>query len=200
MLAGRGPLWLRRADGGRHRLDVERWCGPPDAADRSVLDRCAGRGPVLDVGCGPGRLVAELMAAGTLALGVDLAAAAVHHTRSLGGTALRRSVFDPLPGEGRWGTVLLIDGNLGIGGDPGCLLTRTRALLAPEGRLIAEVEPDDLDERIEVCMEDDAGRRGPAFPWARLGARAALREGGLAGLRTAEAWTSAGRHFVALAR
>ncbi|WP_157876118.1 methyltransferase domain-containing protein [Streptacidiphilus griseoplanus] len=200
MRSGRGPLWLRRADGERHRLEVERWCGPPDAADRSVLERCAGQGPVLDVGCGPGRLVAELMAAGVPALGVDVAAAAVHHARSLGGAALCRSVFDRLPGEGRWGTVLLIDGNLGIGGDPGCLLARTRTLLAPEGRLIAEVESEDVDERIEVSMEDDAGRRGPAFPWARLGARAALREGRRAGLRTARAWTSAGRHFVTLAR
>ena len=31
---------------------------------------------------------------------------------------LRRDLFAPLPGEGRWHHVLLADGNIGIGGDP----------------------------------------------------------------------------------
>ena len=39
-----------------------------------------------------------------------------------GGAALRRDVFAPLPGEGRWYTALLADGNVGIGGDPVALL------------------------------------------------------------------------------
>ncbi|MCD0483298.1 class I SAM-dependent methyltransferase [Streptacidiphilus sp. ASG 303] len=199
--AGCGPLWLRRADGGRHRLEVERWCAPPDAADRSVLGRCAaGPGPVLDVGCGPGRLVAELMASGVPALGVDVVPAAVARTRGLGGSALRRSVFDRLPGEGRWSAVLLIDGNLGIGGDPAALLGRGAALLAPGGRLIAEVDRSDADERVEVCVEDGQGRRGTPFRWARLGLRAAVREGVRAGLRVAEAWDCGARRFVTLER
>ncbi|GAA3027180.1 hypothetical protein GCM10020229_43190 [Kitasatospora albolonga] len=116
--AGRGPLWLRCEDGSRHPLEVERWCAPPDRADRTLLERCRLHGgPALDVGCGPGRLVAELLATGVPALGVDLTEAAVTRTRGLGGSALCRSVFDRLPGEGRWGAVLLADGNLGIGGD-----------------------------------------------------------------------------------
>ena len=41
-----------------------------------------------------------------------------------GGPALVRSVFETLPGEGRWDTVLLMDGNIGIGGDPAALLGR----------------------------------------------------------------------------
>ena len=131
---------------------MERWCAGADAADLSALRRC--EGPVLDIGCGPGRLVAELAARGHRALGIDVSEAAVAHTLRTGGSALRRSVFDPLPGEGRWGTVLLIDGNIGIGGDPRGLLLRTAELLAPGGLLIAETAPLDIDERVRVRLYD----------------------------------------------
>ncbi|MHA4779055.1 class I SAM-dependent methyltransferase [Streptomyces sp. MSC1_001] len=106
---GHGPLFLRRDDGWLLPLEVERWCEAPDRADRSVLDRC--HGTVLDIGCGPGRLVAALAAEGRRALGIDISPEAVAHTLRHGGAALCRSVFDPLPGEGRWDTALLIDGN-----------------------------------------------------------------------------------------
>lgn len=153
--AGRGPLFLRRTDGWLLPLDVERWCSRADAADLSALHRC--EGAVLDVGCGPGRLVAALAARGQRALGVDVSAAAVERTLRHGGTALRRSVFDPLPGEGRWGTVLLVDGNIGIGGDPAGLLRRAAGLLAHRGLIIAETAPVDIDERVHVRVDD--GRR-----------------------------------------
>jgi hypothetical protein len=48
-------------------------------------------------------------------------------------------VFRPLPGEGRWATALLLDGNVGIGGDPVALLRRLRELLGPDGRVVAEL-------------------------------------------------------------
>ncbi|MFC4500785.1 MULTISPECIES: class I SAM-dependent methyltransferase [Streptomyces] len=199
--AGRGPLFLRRSDGWLLPLDVERWCARADAADLAVLDRC--EGAVLDVGCGPGRLVAELAARGRPVLGVDVSRAAVNRTRELGGQALLRSVFDPLPAEGRWATVLLMDGNIGIGGDPRALLDRVGALLAPGGLLIAETAQMDVDERAEVQVVDvvhscGSGGSADAFPWARLGTPALLRYAGRARWRAVRQWTAGDRRFLAL--
>ncbi|KOV65559.1 class I SAM-dependent methyltransferase [Streptomyces sp. MMG1121] len=195
---GHGPLFLRRTDGWLLPLEVERWCGRPDRVDLEVLDRC--EGAVLDVGCGPGRLVAELAARGRTVLGIDVSEAAVEHTGRLGGTALRRSVFEPLPGEGRWDTVLLMDGNVGIGGDPAALLERMAGLLRPGGLLIAETVPGHVDERarVEVVAAAGAGTAGAAFPWARLGTPALLRYARRAGWRPVAQWEAGGRCFAAL--
>ncbi|MFI6940762.1 class I SAM-dependent methyltransferase [Streptomyces sp. NPDC050418] len=198
--SGRGPLFLRKADGWLLPLDVERWCARPDAADHSVLARC-GPGPVLDIGCGPGRLVAELAALGHPALGIDISPAAVARTLASGGSALRRSVFDPLPREGSWSTALLIDGNIGIGGDPEALLTRTAALLAPYGVLIAETAPVDVDERVRVRMTDaSAAVTSPDFPWARVGTTALRAYAARCGLTMTETWSAHGRTFARLTR
>nr|WP_107095300.1 methyltransferase domain-containing protein [Streptomyces pactum] len=198
MSAGRGPLFLRRADGWLLPLEVERWCARADAVDREVLDRC--EGAVLDVGCGPGRLVAELAARGRTVLGIDVSEAAVARTLRIGGQSLRRSVFEALPGEGRWDTVLLMDGNVGIGGDPRALLVRVAALLAPGGLLIAETAPVDVDERADVQVVDvtDAHAAGGSFPWARVGTPALLRHAVAAGWRATAQWASGDRRFVAL--
>ncbi|MEU9081307.1 methyltransferase domain-containing protein [Streptomyces sp. NPDC048357] len=194
--AGQGPLYLRRHDGWLLPLEVERWCAEPDSADGTVLARCTG--PVLDIGCGPGRLVTALARLGHMALGVDVTPEAVARTVRAGGSALCRSVFDPLPGQGSWGTVLLIDGNIGIGGDPAALLRRAAELTAPGGSLLVEVASADVDERVEVYVEDGNGGRGASFWWARLGTRALCAEARSAGWTPYDTWQAAGRHFVHL--
>ncbi|WP_316756604.1 class I SAM-dependent DNA methyltransferase [Streptomyces herbicida] len=201
---GHGPLYLRRmtprTTGAAELLplDVERWCAAPDAADTGVLRRCAG--PVLDVGCGPGRLVAALAARGVPVLGVDISPAAIARTRRQGGAALRRSAFDRLPREGRWGTVLLMDGNVGIGGDPVALLVRMRGLVRPGGRLLVEAAGDDVDERLTVRVEDAHGRHGRPFAWARVGTSALLDAANASGWTLTGRWTAGGRPFVELHR
>ncbi|MFF7646165.1 methyltransferase domain-containing protein [Streptomyces canus] len=201
---GRGPLYLRRLTPGAPTatellpLDVERWCAAADAVDIDVLRRCGG--PVLDVGCGPGRMVAALATRGIPALGVDVSPAAVARTRRLGGSALRRSVFERLPRERRWGTVLLMDGNVGIGGDPVTLLARLRDVARPGGRLLAEAAGDDVDERLTVRVEDAHGHHGRPFPWARVGVTALLHAASVTGWIVTGRWTADNRPFVELHR
>ncbi|MET8645003.1 SAM-dependent methyltransferase [Streptomyces sp. NPDC004675] len=196
--AGDEPVYLRLADGGRIRMPVHRWYAHPTVADESVLNRCVG--PVLDVGCGPGRLCRALLSRGVFALGVDVTPRAAAHTIAFGGIALCRSVFDRLPAEGSWQTVLLIDGNIGIGGDPRALLGRCIQLTAPAGLLLVEVDPGDVEKRCTARFEDIHGHEGPSFPWARLGAPALHRIAEDLALSVTEQWKYDHRRFLVLGR
>ena len=78
------------------------------------------------------------------------------------------------------------------------LLRRCARLLAPGGRLLVEAERDDIDERMTAWLEHADGRRGPVFPWARLGVRALVKLAAIAGLYFLEEWDQAGRVFVSV--
>lgn len=181
--------WIMHDDGTRSRLPVRRWHGPAEPATDEVAARCAG--PTLDLGCGPGRFTLALARAGIAAVGVDVCGHAVATARARGAVAIRRDLFDPLPGEGRWAHTVLLDGNIGIGGDPVALLRRCRALLDPNGTVLVELEPPGAglwQGHSRVASTCAAGRvtLGPAFRWARLDTRAAHQVAYQAGLSLRE--------------
>jgi SAM-dependent methyltransferase len=156
--------------------------------------------PVLDVGCGPGRHVLALAQRGLVAMGVDASPAAVDLARSTGAPVLRRSVFARVPGAGRWRTALLLDGNIGIGGDPVALLRRLAGLLAPGGRALVEVEPPGTATRVLRARIERGHETGSWFRWAVVGADAVEDLGDLAGFDLLARWQGGERWFVHLAR
>lgn len=189
---------LLAEDGTTIPLDVRSWSEPADPVEKHVLDSI--RGPVLDIGCGPGRLVVELAEQGIPALGVDASPAAVSHAIDRQATALVRSVFDPLPGTGRWATALLFDGNVGIGGDPIRLLRRVHELLAPRGQAIVEVAPAGSGSRSFPVQLVRGPIRSPWFPWAQVDADAIEDLGNRAQLELTGTSEVGGRWFARLAR
>jgi SAM-dependent methyltransferase len=174
--------WLDLGDGRQVEMPISRWHEDADAADRVLVDAC--KGPTIDLGCGPGRLVAALVERGIIALGVDNSEVAVALTQSRGAPALHRDLFGPLPGEGRWAHVLLADGNIGIGGNPVALLRRAKRLLHRRGTVLLEVEPPGCGlrrERARLAGEDSWV--GDWFDWAFLDANALELAAFSAGLR-----------------
>jgi SAM-dependent methyltransferase len=177
-------------------LPVGSWSRDADDADRAILDLC--ESPALDVGCGPGRMAAALIDAGVIALGIDVVDEAIDQAVDRGAPALRRDVFEALPGEGRWATVLLADGNLGIGGDPEVLLTRVAELLAPGGRVVAEVAaPGIVAKSVWASIECDGLRSSP-FRWSVVGVDDIDEVARGAGLRVADLQCHGDRWVVVL--
>jgi SAM-dependent methyltransferase len=166
------------------RLEVPTggWTQPLDG-DSALLDLCLG--PTLDVGCGPGRMTQLLAFRGAIVLGIDVVPEAIWQTRDRGAAAMLRDVFDRVPAEGRWETVLLADGNLGIGGDPVRLVSRVRQLLAPGGRVVADVAPPGTGLRTGEVRLTAGGLTSAPFPWAVVGADAVAGIGADAGFASA---------------
>ena len=160
------PARVAHSSGRSTILPVEAWSGRADEADHALLDLC--EGDTLDIGCGPGRLTHELTLRGHQALGVDVVEEAVHLTRRRGAAAVVADVFDAVPQEGRWGTALLADGNVGISGDPAHLLRRVRQIVRPGGRAVVEVARPGAESASGWSrLELPHGRSRP-FRWASL--------------------------------
>ncbi|MGI8710863.1 MAG: class I SAM-dependent methyltransferase [Acidimicrobiales bacterium] len=162
-----GLTRLRGRDGTVIVLDVASWTADANDLERRRLATV--EGPVLDIGCGPGRLVVALAERGVPTLGVDASRVAVGRAVRRDAPALVRSVFDPVPGAGRWRSALLFDGNIGIGGDPARLLQRAAQLLAPGGRLLVEIGPPGVGLHRFHARVERGGARSSWFPWARVG-------------------------------
>jgi SAM-dependent methyltransferase len=203
----RVTLTFRDDRGQPYPVDLASWCRPGLPGDAGLLDRCTG--PTLDVGCGPGRLAADLLARGHPALGIDVSAVAVGLAVRRGVPALRRDVFEPVPGQGRWRHLLLADGNIGIGGAPRRLLLRCRDLLAPDGSLHVECAAPGTRTWAGVAAlaatpaagQGDASSSGAWIPfrWASVAVDDLPDLAACAGLRVVEIWTEAARWFATLA-
>jgi len=189
---------LRRADGKLDTLPLDRWLGPVDETDNEILERV--EGPVLDIGCGPGRHVAALRAAGRASLGLDLSPVAVSITRGRGADAVLGSVFHEVPRAGSWGTALLLDGNVGIGGAPGALLRRARELLAPAGTVLVELDPPGARTRLTQVRLEAPGVVSDWFAWAHVGMDGVEAVAAPAGLVPAWTLRAGERWFAALRR
>ena len=175
------PCLLLDADGARGLLPTAAWLRDADPVDEALLGLC--HGPTVDIGCGPGRMAQALARRGRPVLGIDIVPEAVRLSIDRGVAALLRDVFDPVPGEGRWETALLADGNIGIGGDPVALLSRVRDVIAATGRVVVEVAPPGTGVRTRhVRLETEIGRSDP-FPWTLVGADAIAAVAGAAQLR-----------------
>ena len=179
-------------------LPVGQWRRSADASDRALLAHCVGH--TLDVGCGPGRMSAHLTEQGHSVLGIDLVDEAVRQARERGVAALRRDVFAPLPGEGRWETVLLADGNIGIGGDPPALLARAVELAAPRGRVVVDLAPPGSGIHTHhLAIRSVHGTTRP-FPWTVVGVDTIGPLAASVGLPVCHRRVTAGRWFAVLER
>jgi SAM-dependent methyltransferase len=165
--------------------------------------------------------VRALVEAGVVSLGIDITPAAVRRARRVGAPVLHRSVFDGVPGAGRYATALLLDGNIGIGGRPELLLRRTAELLRPGGRILIEtterggrtVATDNakharspgraawFDEPRPSSPETAARfvvdhEPGPWFEWRDIAAAEVRRVAAELGFTLRAQWDDRHRHFV----
>jgi SAM-dependent methyltransferase len=175
----------------------DHWWRPAAAADHHLLSRAVG--PVLDVGCGPGRHVVALAERGVPVLGIDVAAVALTAARERGVLVLERSVFGRVPGAGRWATALLLDGNVGIGGRPVSLLQRVEALLRPGGRVIVEVGGPGTSAPVRTVRLEIGTVCGPWFRWAHVAIDELPLLAARAAMTVQERWSAGARWFAVLA-
>ncbi len=140
-------------------------------------------------------MCAALLERGIVALGIDLTPQLVEAARVRGVDALQRCVFGPVPASGRWRTVLLLDGNVGIGGDPVALLRRVLELLSSDGRVLIEMAPPGASQAAERAHVEIAGDLGPSFGWQTVGADRLAHHAVAAGMLVERAWSDEGRWF-----
>lgn len=190
-------LCLRDEQGGLVAGDCERWLGGAGTEDERLLDRAIG--PVLDIGCGPGRHLLALARRGIDGFGIDVTPSAVRLARGRGASVIEGSIFGPVPGAGTWATALLLDGNIGIGGDPVALLRRVASVLRTGGRVLVELGPPGTpSDAARARVEHDA-LVGPWFGWSAVGATSVDRIACQAGMSVSSAWHAGDRWFAQIA-
>jgi SAM-dependent methyltransferase len=145
------PEWFFRS--------YEQW----DWWDRKLLPQVE-QGPVLDLGAGAGRAALYLQDRGLSVTAVDASPAAAEVCRRRGVTDVRLGdVLDP-PADQRWAAVLLLCGNLGLGGSwdgSRRLLIRLAELAVPGAVLVG----DSVTPAGEPHVDLRVWYRGLVTPW-----------------------------------
>ncbi len=164
----RGYVAIRRDDDYLEQMPPDfmvLYFEPPPENEQRVLAQL--RGPVLDVGCGPGRHLLWLQAHGTEAVGIDISTRTVEVARDRGCTDVRvMSVFDLDFEPGTFGAVIMMSNNMGIGGtEEGTrqMLSDLLDMTAPGGKLLAAVR-DPLATEKPVHLAYHQANRGAGRP------------------------------------
>lgn len=187
---------IRFRDGTTRPATLDRWVEGADAVDERILAQLPG--PVLDVGCGPGRHLHALARRGVFGLGVDICDVAVDLARGRGANAMVGSIFGDVPGAGQWRSALLLDGNIGIGGCPARLLSRVGELLAPTGTVLVELAGPQSSTIGSVARLETAFAASDWFPWAEVSAASVEMLADEAGVFVSRCWREGGRWFAVL--
>ncbi len=159
---------LRRADGRVEPLPLDRWLAPRDDADAELLERV--EAPVLDLGCGPGRHLAALRAAGKRGLGIDLSPVAVEIARGRGADAINGlAVFEHVPDAGSWGTSCCWTATSASAARPPRCCAAPGELLAPGGAIARRARS--AGRPTQRVRTSGSRRRTSCREWFRVGAR-----------------------------
>ncbi len=193
-LSGPDPLQLVDEVGGVEE-DGDAWLGTASLEDHGVLVRAAG--PVLDIGCGPGRHTQALKDLGVDVLGIDVTPSMLETATRRCAPVLAASVFGLLPRMGQWQTALTLDGNAGLGGDPVGLLRRLRRVLRPDGRILADLASGPAARSRRLRLRH-GGRLGPRFSWAPLHVNDLDLVAKTAGFEVVDLWKREQRWFCEL--
>lgn len=121
----------------------------------------ASEGPLVDLGCGPGRDLAAFAAAGTACLGVDLSAGMLAIASRQGLPVVRGDLRRPPLRPGSVGTVYSCAALLHVPREEVCATLRTwHGLLRPGGRL-----------HLSTSLGGGEGWAAPHRSWAMVSAR-----------------------------
>lgn len=199
LLSSDDPASFHAVDenGQRRRLPLDRWLDEAPDDEELLLQRAVG--PVLDIGCGAGRHLVALGNRGVEAVGIEPSSLAVKIARTRSASVIHGSVFE-LPEKAGWKTALLLDGNIGIRGEPQLLLRRTAELLRPGGTALAELEPPGAETKAVKLRLEGPDDVSEWFPWAWVGVDGVESIATGTGLIVSEVWPIGERWFGELRR
>ena len=184
--------------GGPELLPIHRWLASADAVDEADPRRRRGAGarPRLRARAA---IWPRCAAAGKRGLGVDLSPVAVRLARGRGAEAINGSLWSQVPRAGTWNTILLLDGNIGIGGAP-IRCCAGRASCSPRAARSSSRRTRRRADAARPRPPGGAGRRVGVVPLGAGASRRRRGRGARAGFDVEQVRTLAVRTFVTLRR